>query len=617
MIFPRILNSLFQIRINNLTLFILIIFLFSNLHSLKADELLIKQALENNLYESKEWKALLHVRNNKPQIFSKSFLYSFDNFSLENELILTINSFKEQSNICKFPARYLYLSENIKDFKTKYPEIECSDFDIYLKKTNLESIDLIFASENVKNPSSMMGHVFFNLKSKKDEDNNIKQNSVSFFTMIDTLNIPFLIYESTIKGMKGYFILSPYREQIFNYINNEERSIWEYKLSLTDYQQKLIYYHFWELKDIDLTYYFTGFNCATMIDDILSLTNENYLDENSFWVTPKDVIKNANKNNLIINSNMIPSIEWKINMLVENIDSEKLNKILYLFKIRNFTTLNFFDYSTDMNQKSLEKEFILTYARFSYYNKNSISKKDYQYILDLVEHDKEFVIDIKKYKNPLKTFDDSQVSLAYLRNNEKNSLELSFLGASNTIFDDNREYFSENSLKIGEIKVLFNKDDIHINSISFYNMKSLIPWNKVTKELSKEFRLEYEKHYNENLEAINVLNISMGMGLSYKFHHDILVYSMEKIGIGTNLQKTYPYSSFETGVIIYEILNMKTVLSHEFIYNQDNSNNNYQNTKINQSVFINKIIRTDISYDRKFRENVFDEVIMLKVNYYF
>ena len=126
-----------------------------------------------------------------------------------------------------------------------------------------------------------------------------------------------------------------------------------------------------------------------MIDDILSLTNENYLDENSFWVTPKDVIKNANKNNLIINSNMIPSIEWKINMLVENIDSEKLNKILYLFKIRNFTTLNFFDYSTDMNQKSLEKEFILTYARFSYYNKNSISKKDYQYILDLVEHDKE------------------------------------------------------------------------------------------------------------------------------------------------------------------------------------------------------------------------------------
>lgn len=72
MIFPRILNSLFQIRINNLTLFYPYYF-FSNLHSLKADELLIKQALENNLYESKEWKALLHVRNNKPQIFQNLF----------------------------------------------------------------------------------------------------------------------------------------------------------------------------------------------------------------------------------------------------------------------------------------------------------------------------------------------------------------------------------------------------------------------------------------------------------------------------------------------------------------------------------------------------------------
>ena len=148
-------------------------------------------------------------------------------------------------------------------------------------------------------------------------------------------------------------------------------------------------------------------------------------------------------------------------------------------------------------------------------------------------------------------------------------------------------------------------------------MKSLIPWNKVTKELSKEFRFEYEKHYNENLEEINVLNTSMGMGLSYKLHHDILVYGMEKIGIGANLQNAYPYSSFEAGVIIYEILNMKTVLSHEFIYNQDKSNNNYQNTKINQSIFMDKRIRTDIGFDRKFRENISDETIMIKVNYYF
>ena len=332
--------------------------------------------------------------------------------------------------------------------------------------------------------------------------------------MIDTFNIPFLIYESTISGMKGYFVLSPYKKQISNYINNEERNIWEYRLKLTDIQKKLIYYHFWELKDIDLTYYFTGFNCATMIDDILSLTNKNYMNKNSFWVTPKDVIKNASQNDLIDNTNMIPSIEWKLNMLAENIDVDKINKILRLFENQDFMSLKSFNYSNNSEQKELEKEFILTYAEFLFLNRKVITSKNYRDILDLVQYSEEFVIDIKKYKNPLKTFDDSQVSVAYSKN-DKNSLELSFLGASNTIFDDNREYFSENSLKIGEIKLLFDKDDVHINSISFYNMKSLIPWNKVTKELSKEFRFEYEKHYNENLEEINVLNTSMGMGLSY------------------------------------------------------------------------------------------------------
>ncbi len=595
--------------------FILIV--ISSLNSFAIDD--IEEYVEKNkLYESFIWKSLLHYRNEQPSIFNKDFLLSYDNFSLKNELVQTIKAIKDENNyLCKYPARYEWLKKDLSNLNIKIPNIEvCDEFNKYLNKTNLETIDLIFVSENVKNPSSMMGHVFFNLKSKKDKNTKMKQNAVSFFTMIDTFNIPFLIYESTISGMKGYFVLSPYKKQISNYINNEERNIWEYRLKLTDIQKKLIYYHFWELKDIDLTYYFTGFNCATMIDDILSLTNKNYMNKNSFWVTPKDVIKNASQNDLIDNTNMIPSIEWKLNMLAENIDVDKINKILRLFENQDFMSLKSFNYSNNSEQKELEKEFILTYAEFLFLNRKVITSKNYRDILDLVQYSEEFVIDIKKYKNPLKTFDDSQVSVAYSKN-DKNSLELSFLGASNTIFDDNREYFSENSLKIGEIKLLFDKDDVHINSISFYNMKSLIPWNKVTKELSKEFRFEYEKHYNENLEEINVLNTSMGMGLSYKLHHDILVYGMEKIGIGANLQNAYPYSSFEAGVIIYEILNMKTVLSHEFIYNQDKSNNNYQNTKINQSIFMDKRIRTDIGFDRKFRENISDETIMIKVNYYF
>lgn len=582
----------------------LLIFLYTSSFSNSSFDV----ALEKKLYDSYIWKSLLHVRDNNPKISNSSFLLSYNDFSTKKELLLTIKNFNEGKNICKYPARYLWLKEELPN--NNFKEFNCPKFQNYIFQTNPKDIELIFTSENIKNPSSMMGHVFFKLQSKEDRNNKTKQNAVSFFTVIDTFNIPLLIYKSTISGMKGYFILSPYKKQISTYINKEERNIWEYKLKLTPEQRKLIYYHFWELKDIDMTYYFTGFNCATMIDDILSLTKNNYMNENSLWVTPKDVIKNAEKNNLIEETNMIPSIEWELNMLAENINSTKIDEILSLFERKEFNKLKDFE-------QNLEKEFILTYSKYLFLNKNQITNEEYLFILNIVEHKEDFAIDIKKYKNPLKTFDDSQISLSYLRNENKNSLGLSFLGASNTIFDDNREYFSESSLKIGEFNFLLDKDNIHVNSINIYDMKSLIPWNNITNEFSKEFRFSYEKHYDNNLDEINVLNISGGVGLSHKIHNDVLVYNLGKIGTGINFEKGYPYTSFETGIIIYEILNMKTVLSHEFIYNQDNSNSMYQNLQLNQALFIKKRIRTDINFDTKFNEDISNNSLMLKVNYFF
>lgn len=593
---------------NKIFIYFILIFIFnSNIFALDYIEDYVEK---NKLYESSTWKSLLHYRNNKPSINEKEYLLSYNNFSLKNELIATIKKIQSDKNfICKFPARYEFLKEDLMKLNINLPNYDiCEEFNTYLEKTNADSLDLVFASENVKNPSSMMGHVFFKING--NYQNKERMNSVSFFTVINHFNVPLLIYESTISGMKGYFILSPYRNQISSYINKEERNIWEYKLKLTPEQKKLIYYHFWELKDINMTYYFTGFNCATMIDDILSLTKNNYTNENSLWVTPKDVIKNAEKNDLILSTNMIPSIEWELNMLAENIDSSKIDEILNIFETKNFKKLTKF-------KQNLEKEFILNYAKYLFLNKNTITDEEYSYILESMKHEESFVIDIKKYKNPIKTWDDSQISLSYLKNDDINSLGLSFLGASNTIFDDNREYFAESSLKIGEINLLLDKDNVHINSINIYDMKSLIPWNNITKEFSKEFRFSYEKHYDSDLEEINVLNISGGAGISHKLHNDILVYNLGKIGTGINFEKAYPYTAFETGITIYEILNMKTVLSHEFIYNQDSSNNMYQKLNLNQSIFTNKKIRTDINFDTKFNGDISNNSVMLRINYFF
>lgn len=595
-------------------LFSLYIILFFHISSFASSSIDI--ALEKKLYESHIWKALLHIRDEEPKINDKTFLLSYKNFSLKNELIKTIESFEKAENICKYPARYLWLKEEIPT--NKFKSIECPKFDYYINQTDVSDIELVFASENVTSPSSMMGHVFFKINSKqKNKNKKVKQNAVSFFTVIDTFNIPLLITKSTVTGMNGYFILNPYQKQISKYLYEENRSIWEYKLKLTSLQKKIIYYHFWELKDINMTYFFTDFNCATMIDDILSITKEDYMSK-GLWVTPKDVIKNANKNNLISKRKMIPSIEWELNMLLENIDSHKVVQIMKIFKNKQYTKIKDFDFSKENNKKDLEKQFILAFSKYEFINKKTLSKNDYLYITTLLnEKSINSNIDLKDYKNPLSTVNDTQISFYYKNTDEKNYLGVSFLPASNTIFDDNREYFGENSLKIGEINLLIDSKEVHLDSLNFYHMKSLIPWNNITKEVSKEFTLSYEKHYDEKLKKINILNVSGGLGITYKPHNDIFLYALGKIGIGANFKKVYPYTSFEVGTIIYEVLNMKTVLSHEVVYNQNATNSSYQKTKVNQSLFVNKKSRFDFSFEETNKNNYRNESLMLRFNYIF
>ena len=69
----------------------------------------------------------------------------------------------------------------------------------------------------------MMGHVFFKINGIYQGKS--RENAISFFTILNHLNIPLLAYESMIKGMQGYFILSPYQKQIYTYVNEEERTL--------------------------------------------------------------------------------------------------------------------------------------------------------------------------------------------------------------------------------------------------------------------------------------------------------------------------------------------------------------------------------------------------------
>lgn len=570
---------------------------------------------QNKIYNSHIWKSLLHINSDKPSINSKDFLFSFDDFSLKNELLKNVEQIKNNKHYpCKFPARYLWLTTNFPELKElKQDNIECREFNEYLEKTNADSIDLIFVSENIKNPSSMMGHIFFKINGFYDDKK--RENSISFFTILNHLNIPILAYESIIKGMNGYFILSPYQTQIFNYVNKEERNIWEYKLNLTAEQQKLIYYHFWELKDIDITYYFTNFNCATIIDNMLSISSEDYYFEPiSFWLTPKDVVKRANKFKLIQLSNTLPSLEWSLYMINENLDKKNIERLKSQIDDKNINSIRF---SIENNNLSkLEIEFIRNYTKYLYIKKGILEYQEYKNIINLLNKDDLDFIDYSNYKNPINTQDSKQLSIGYLQKDKENFTKLGLLLAGNTLYDDNRNYFSENSLQIGNIEILANKSEIFLNKIDFYDMKSYLPINNILTDLSSEFAISYYNKFN-NLYINNSLLIKGGVGLSNKLSADTFLYYLANFEVYIDKSYIYPVIKPKAGLNIYEILDMKTVLEYEYEYNLRKIDYSFHKLSLNQSINIDNNHRFDLNLKIMKNNKRENKIYSFTYNYFF
>ena len=589
-------------------IFILIVILKSSLFA-ENFEIDIE---EKNLYNSHIWKSLLHINNDKPSINSKDFLLSFDNFSLKNELISNIEKIKTDKNYsCKFPARYLWITKEFPSLKND--KNKCKEFDEYLEKTNLSSLDLIFVSENIKNPSSMMGHIFFKINGIYQEKN--RENAISFFTILNHLNIPLLAYESMIKGMQGYFILSPYQKQIFSYVNEEERNVWEYKLNLTKEQQDLIYYHFWELKDIDITYFFTNFNCATIIDNMLAITSENYYQENPiFWTTPKNVINKANRFGLISNTKMIPSLEWSLYMINDNLENEKIKNLKNM--VDNQDIIKIEQLLNKQNTSELEIDFIENYTKYSYLKNDSMSSEIYEKISSLYFEKNRNIIDFSNYKNPIYSIDNKQISLGFTQIENKNFLNFNLLFAGNTIYDDNRTYFAENSLKIGNINILANKSDLILNKIDFYEMTSYLPVNQTISPLSTEFGISYYSKFN-NLYINDSLVLKGGFGQTHKLSADIFFYYLSNFEAYLDKNQMYPILKPKVGINIYEIYNMKTILQYEYEYNLTKTDYSFHKRSFNQSINIKNKHRFDFSYNLMKNQNKESKNYNLIYNYFF
>lgn len=539
--------------------------------------------------EQPRWHMLLHDLNHRYFIKDPKFYFYSKSRNSFKELKATLDAFQlkaplnNEHPLCRFPARYLWLKKTLKLNDANFPRPNCQNYRTFQAKVPLDDVQLVFASENIVSPSSMMGHVFFKL-SGVNKDNKHVAHAVTYFTVLDSFNVPKIIYQNFFGGMSGIFALQPYQDLKHNYLDKEERNLWEYQLNLTPYQKQLLSAHIWELKGVKSDYLFVKYNCATITYILMALIFPDVLKEKKHWLTPIDIVKIANQQHIIQGIHVFTSDRWKISMLLDQF--EGLNE--FQKKIDTLTEASLPKLMNHLKpQALLFAQAYLPYLNIHHHAQFLLKKELFESLQQsLSKQSKAYILDYSNYKDPLQAPNNSQLDLSWGRSAKGGFMGISFLPAANRITDDQRQFFSSRELRIGDIEArLYANRHLKLQRMTLYAVRNMNPWAYWNHAVSGQWKLGLEQHYNNVLQEKLVLNLSGGLGYSLNLSDDVRVALLYNVGVAGNLQKKYAYHGSNILLEVDEIADLKLTAEYEGWFRMYGANARVDKAKLCESYY--------------------------------
>ncbi len=552
------------------------------------------------LAKSPQWKALFHAKDITPLIKDPGFFISDQRDDLHRELVRTLkrlNELPSNSNLlCRYPARYSWLHS-----KLKYSDLNlthCSDLNHFLQKAPHERISIIYSSENLTSPSSMMGHILLKV-SGSDSNGLPRSHAISFFTEMNSLNVPKIVIDSLIFGKEGIFSLSPYQDKLDFYLKKEGRNIWEYELNLSEKEKLRLMHHIWELKTTKIDYFFNSYNCATLTNFLVAVAKPSILMSTSKRVTPLDIVKNINALGLVRSKEVTLASKWHIRMLTSALKKESMDSTIQFLRSGNLNVIK-----NISNEK--ERTLSIDLARHALSLPRSTQGISPQRRIELnlmvrkLQNNvlKSFSLDLSEYKNPIKTPQDSQWSIGVAFEDGNKYSRLSYMPASHDIEDDNRQYFSENELKMASLSILAGENKIILDDLSIYSVQSFLPHHPLIGGLSGRMNLGLVRHFDSSMEKHSSFDFSGGLGKSISPIEPILFYGLMSGGFGFGKNRGYAYASPEVGLFIRERNDFKSHLHLKYTWNEFNTSQGVSEFSFTQSKYISKNWATFIKFKR-------------------
>jgi len=262
---------------------------------------------EADLSKQSEWHKILQYH----QVFgqwksrvddSSYFLAERGKVDPKAELVATIrHAFDDsvalnspQPNLCRYIARYQFLSRQMKALGFDFKVPQCDGFDAWRAKFSNHSVTLIFASIYLNSPASMYGHTFMRFDSKKKGSfNRLNDSTVSYAVGGNTDDDPLFILKSMIGSYPGEFYHIPFYNKVREYSDLDSRDMWEYETNLSSEEIDHMIAFIWEHSFTYTNYYFADDNCALMLLASLEAARPTLelLNKAKPWLIPLDVVK--------------------------------------------------------------------------------------------------------------------------------------------------------------------------------------------------------------------------------------------------------------------------------------------------------------------------------------
>ncbi len=457
------------------------------------------------LARSAEWLSLGHYKKNFDGYFSslekKFFLHSQGEKNPELELKESLNLlfFSSENNKelqCKYPSRTQFLKVNFDiPIEKLHP---CPHIDEWKKNLNVDSIFLVFASNDLNSITSGFGHTFLRLHNKDNiRKNDLLDYGVNYAANTGADSGAMLALKGLFGHYPGVFSMLPFHQKMIEYTNLEGRDLWEYQLKLNPEQIDLILNHLLEIDGIKSPYYFISENCSQAILDLLSIVYFNAELSEHFKVAtfPLDSVKLLNEKNLLQGEKYRTSLQSEWIVSYKQLNSLQKDILQETLESRNFELSNKY-----LNLSSTEKGQILEAALKYLAIQEYKEKKDFseaKYKISITRAQLGKVTEPLKFEKPENPLNSHSSSAFYIGHGVKDGDQFSSLKyrwAYQDILSSDKGLtpFAHIEIFSPEIRYSHLDNSFQWESLTFIKLINLDPSTSLDRRLSWHLNIGFE-----------------------------------------------------------------------------------------------------------------------------